>query len=99
MQLSVQSVLSTVPMVLMYVAMLCDISLSIWANLRILKAQLVALRSFGIDPRTTPAHRKYLMFTRLAKLTAAYVLLELTIHMSLTGRYESTSGSSCCSIS
>merc|ERR1719473_1835044 len=75
-------------MVLMYLAMLSDISLSIFANLRILKAQLMALRSFGIDPCTTPAHRKYIMFLRLAKFTALYVLLELTIHTAFTGRSE-----------
>lgn len=84
--LSMQSVLATVPMVMMYLAMLGDISLSILANLRILKAQLLALRSFGIDPCTTPAHRKYVMFVRLAKFTALYVLCELTIHLSFDGR-------------
>ena len=66
--------------------MLGDISLSIFANLRILKAQLLALRSFGIDPRTTPAHRKYVMFVRLAKYTALYVLGELVIHTAFTVR-------------
>merc|ERR1719231_872044 len=75
-------------MVLMYLAMLGDVVLSIFANLRILKAQLMALRSFGIDPCTTPAHRKYIMFLRLAKFTALYVLLELTIHTAFTGRSE-----------
>jgi hypothetical protein len=84
----VQSLVSTVPMVLMYLAMLGDVVLSIFANLRILKAQLMALRSFGIDPCTTPAHRKYIMFLRLAKFTALYVLLELTIHTAFTGRSE-----------
>ena len=91
-QLSVQTTVSMIPMVLMYVTMLGDVALSILANLRILKAQLMALRSFGIDPRTTPAHRKYQMFQRLALLTALYVLLELAIHLSfsegLTGRSD-----------
>ena len=84
----VQSVVSMVPMVAMYLAMLADVTLSIFANLRILKAQLMALRSFGIDPRTTPAHRKYQMFVRLALFTFLYVLLEMLIHLSFTGRSD-----------
>ena len=69
-----QSVVSMVPMVCMYLAMLADITFSILANLRILKAQLMALRSFGIDPRSTPAMTKYKMFVRLAAATVTGAL-------------------------
>jgi len=60
--------------------MLIDICMSIYSNLRILKAQLLVLRSFGVDPATTPVHRKYVMYVRLAKLTALYTALEITLH-------------------
>ena len=75
-----QSVVSMVPMVLMYLAMLADVALSIFANLRILKAQLMALRSFGIDPRSTPAHRKYQVHTCRAHMHM-HTALACTLHM------------------
>eukprot|EP00316_Scyphosphaera_apsteinii_P020189 CAMPEP_0119313406 /NCGR_PEP_ID=MMETSP1333-20130426/28978_1 /TAXON_ID=418940 /ORGANISM="Scyphosphaera apsteinii, Strain RCC1455" /LENGTH=671 /DNA_ID=CAMNT_0007318237 /DNA_START=28 /DNA_END=2043 /DNA_ORIENTATION=- len=83
-QLSLQSAVSLAPMVLMYLAILGDVALSILSNLRILKAQLLALHSFGIDPRTTPVHRKYRMFVSLAKFTSLFVLLEAAIHIAFT---------------
>ena len=88
-QMSLRSPLATVPMVIMYVAMLVEISWSIFNNLRILKAQLLALRSLGVDPRTTPAFTKYIMFKRLAYATALYAVLELVIHWTFSGgRFE-----------
>merc|ERR1719152_1109868 len=61
-QMSFQSPLANVPMVIMYIAMLIEIGWSIVNNLRILKAQLLALRALGVDPTTTPAFTKYRMF-------------------------------------
>jgi hypothetical protein len=81
-QLSMSSLISLVPMVIMYLVMLIDIAVSIYSNLRVLKAQLLVLRSFGIDPSTTPVHRKYIMFVRLAKGIAVYTLLEIALHTS-----------------
>ena len=93
-QMSLRSPLATVPMVIMYVAMLVEISWSIFNNLRILKAQLLALRSLGVDPRTTPAFTKYIMFKRLAYATALYAALELAIHWVFSGgRFEVRFGS------
>lgn len=79
-QLSMASIISLVPMVITYLLMLVNIVFSIFANLRVLKAQLIVLRSFGIDPSTTPVYRKYIMFVRLAKFTALYTVLEITVH-------------------
>merc|ERR1719152_475443 len=88
-QMSLQSPLATVPMVIMYVAMLVEISWSIFNNLRILKAQLLALRALGVDPLTTPALTKYRMFCRLAFATLLYASLELSIHWTFgDGRYD-----------
>jgi len=87
-QLSLQSPLAVIPMVIMYLAMLADISFAIVANLRILKAQLIALRSLGVDPITTPAYTKYMMFWKLAGFTAVYTMSELAIHWGFTGRYD-----------
>merc|ERR1719488_341058 len=85
-QMSLQSPLATVPMVIMYVAMLVEISWSIFNNLRILKAQLLALRALGVDPLTTPALTKY---RRLAAIVALYALLELLIHSIFShGKFE-----------
>lgn len=83
-QLSLQTIYSLVPMTMMYIAMIVDIALSIMANLRILKAQLLALRSLGVDPCTTPAYTKYKMFMRLAVLTAFYACCEVTVHVCFT---------------
>lgn len=86
-QLSVASVVALVPMVIMYLVMLVNIWLSINDNLRILKAQMFAIQSFGIDPRTTPVYTKYWMFRRLKVFTAMYVVFETAVHsiFSATG--------------
>jgi len=84
--LSLQSVVSLIPMVIMYMAMLTDIATSILANLRILKAQLLALYAFGIDPLSTPVYKKYRMFVNLARFTLLFVVLEAAIHAAFTSR-------------
>ena len=81
--LSVRSVLGTLPMILVYVVVLYDLVSSISANMRILKAQLLALHALGVDPRTTPAHKKYQMFARLMVLTLLYAALELVMHAAV----------------
>lgn len=78
-QLFLLTVASLVPMIVLYLVILIDIAASIFANLRVLKAQLIALRCFGIDPSTTPVHHKYVMFVRLAVLTVLYAGLKLTL--------------------
>ena len=87
-QMSLQSSLATVPMVIMYLAMLIEIAWSIFNNLRILKAQLLALRALGVDPTTTPALTKYRMYVKLAFAVALYALLELTIHSTFSDTHE-----------
>lgn len=84
-QMSMVSPLAAAPMVVMYLAMLAEIGWSIFNNLRILKAQLLALRTLGVDPTTTPALTKYRMFVRLALATLAYAGLEVVIHSLLSG--------------
>jgi hypothetical protein len=79
-QLFMSSLVSFVPLAVMCLVMLVDIVVSIFANLRVLKAQLIVLRSFGINPCTTPVHRKYVMFVRLAVFSAAYTMLEIALH-------------------
>merc|ERR1719456_1535736 len=71
-------------MVIMYLVMLANIWLSINDNLRILKAQMLAIHSFGIDPRTTPVYTKYWMFRRLKVFTALYVVFETVIHATFS---------------
>lgn len=88
-QMSLQTPLAMIPMVIMYVVMLIEISWSIINNLRILKAQLLALRALGVDPTTTPAYTKYKMFVKLAFATFSYAGLELAIHWTFSdGRFE-----------
>merc|ERR1719399_1697652 len=89
-QMSLPSPIATVPMVIMYLAMLLEIGWSIWINLRVLKAQILALRSLGVDPLTTPAHKKYMMFRRLAVFTALYAALELAVHWGFSNGSGST---------
>mmetsp|Transcript_20194 Transcript_20194/g.59567 ORF Transcript_20194/g.59567 Transcript_20194/m.59567 type:complete len:400 (-) Transcript_20194:360-1559(-) len=73
-----------IPILIAYVVMLVNVVFSIYTNLRILKSQLLAMSTLNIDPLSTPAYAKYLMFKRLALATAAYVIMELTIHISTT---------------
>ena len=87
-EMSVDSWLALAPMVLMYLIMLYEICSSILSNLRILKAQILALRSLGVDPLTTPAHTKYRMYCRLLGLVFVYALVETVLHWSYSaGRY------------
>ncbi|KAJ1628090.1 hypothetical protein T492DRAFT_162757 [Pavlovales sp. CCMP2436] len=81
-QLFGSTVLWMLPILIAYVIMFVNIIFSIFTNMRILKAQLLAMGLLSIDPATTPAYAKYLMFQRLALATAAYVCLELLIHLS-----------------
>jgi hypothetical protein len=69
------------PILLAYVLMFLNIVLSIHTNLRILKSQLLAMHSLNIEPLTTPAYAKYVMFQRLALATFAYVALELALRI------------------
>ena len=70
----------------MYAFILADVATSIYSNLRILKAQMLALRAFGVDPIDTPVHVKYRMFVRLSYITLVFVILELSIHRVFTGQ-------------
>ena len=70
----------------MYAFILADVATSIYSNLRILKAQMLALRAFGVDPIDTPVHVKYRMFVRLSYITLLFVILELSIHRVFTGQ-------------
>ena len=70
-----------VPMLLMWLLMLINVVGSTLTNLRFLKAQLIALRTFNIDATTTPVYTKYLMFRSLLASTAAYYLLDLALFL------------------
>jgi len=89
-QMSLQhSVLAQVPMIIMYTVMLFEIATSIWANLRILKGQLVALQEMlpSEQLQSTPVFKKYRMFVGLSVAVALYAYLEIMIH-SLLGEAE-----------
>ena len=75
-QLSMQSVVSMVPMVVMYLAMLADVSLSILANLRILKARLIAL--------TLALALALALTLTLALALTLTVTVTLTLNLTLT---------------
>ena len=64
-------------MLVMWLLMLINVAVSIMTNLRVLKAQLLAIRSFNVDATTTPAWVKYKMFRRLGLYVTAYYLLDL----------------------
>ena len=76
-QMSVRSMWALTPVLIMYSAMLLNVMLSILTNLRILKAQLLALRYLNIDATTTPAYTKYRMFVVLCRCASAYFLLDV----------------------
>ena len=47
--------------------MLINVMSSVLTNLRILKAQLLALRTLNVDATTTPAYTKFKMFVSLCR--------------------------------
>jgi hypothetical protein len=53
-------------------------------NLRILKSQLLALRTFNLDATTTPAYTKYRMFSSLLLYTAFYYVADLALFVVAT---------------
>ena len=55
---------------------------SILTNLRVLKAQLLALRALNIDATTTPVYVKYRMFAWLLVYTTLYFLANLAIQIT-----------------
>ena len=71
-------VLSVVPLLVMWLLMLINVIGSILTNLRYLKAQLLALRSFNIDATTTPAYTKYRMFQSLLASCVLYYILDVS---------------------
>ena len=75
-QLSLRHALRLVPMMTMWLAMLINIMSATITNLRVLKAQLLAIRSFNVDATTTPAFTKYQMYRSLLWCTAAYFLFD-----------------------
>ena len=70
---------AVIPMLVMWSAMLVNVIASILANLRVLKAQLLALRTFNVDATTTPAFTKYRMFVTLLVCTVLYYVMDITI--------------------
>jgi hypothetical protein len=73
-----------IPIIAAYIVMLANAAVATWTNLRILKAQLLAMAQYNINPLSTPAYVKYVMFQRLAMATGAYVVMELLIHITLS---------------
>ena len=81
--MSLQTAVSQIPMIIMYLAMLGEISSSVHANVTILSSQLHALRNLEVlsDPTATPVHMKLRMFQVLAGCVGLYACLEVTIHV------------------
>jgi hypothetical protein len=65
-------------------AMLVNVVSSNLTNLRILKSQLLALRTFNLDATTTPAYTKYRMFSSLLLYTAFYYVADLALFVVAT---------------
>ena len=78
-QLSGRGFAAVVPALIMFVAMLVNVVSSIITNLRVLKAQLLALRSFNIDATTTPAYTKYKMFAVLLVAAVLYFFADIAL--------------------
>ncbi len=57
-QISIEGYGAYVPMLVLYALMLAAIMAAVVSNLRVLKAQLLALRLYNIDATTTPAFTK-----------------------------------------
>lgn len=78
-QLSIGGWLAAIPQLVMWTTLLMIIFSSVLTNLRVLKAQLLALRAFNIDATTTPAYTKYQMFQVLLLSTAAYFACDIAL--------------------
>ena len=81
--MSLQTPASQVPMIIMYLAMLAEISSSVHANITILSSQLDALRNLEVlsDTTATPVFAKLRSFQVLAGCVGVYACLEVTIHV------------------
>ena len=78
-QLSIGGLLSAIPQLLVWFGLLVVVLSAVITNLRVLKAQLLALRSFNIDATTTPAFTKYSMFAWLLVFASIYFGLDITL--------------------
>ena len=58
-----------------YAALVVVVYVEAWSNSRVLKAQLLMIRSQGIEPTTTPAYAKFKLFTRLRRYLVLYFAL------------------------
>ena len=83
-QMSVTRMAALLPAVVSTLMMLAYVVSSVVTNLRVLKAQLLVLRSFNIDATTTPAFIKYHMFVALAFYTTAYFLVMIGLIVAQT---------------
>ena len=72
---------AVVPMLVAWFLMLLNVAGSVTVNLRVLKAQLLALRSFNVDATSTPAFAKYRMFRGLGLAVAAYYVADLALFL------------------
>ena len=78
-----------VPVTLMYLAILVEITISIRDNIRQLGGQVERLRSLGIDdPTATPVYLKWRMYQHLAVAVFLYASLELVIHSTFSNRHD-----------
>jgi len=84
-QLSIGGWLAAIPQLLMWFILLHIILSSALTNLRIIKAQLLALRTFNIDATTTPAYTKYRMFWVLLLSTTVYLTLDVILFIIAHG--------------
>jgi hypothetical protein len=81
-QMSASRLAALVPALLALLAMLICVVGSILTNLRVLKAQLLAMRSFNVDATTTPAYTKYRMFGWLLLYASVYFVATTALLIS-----------------
>ena len=74
--------------------MLFNVMTAILTNLRVLKAQLIALSVFNIDATTTPAYTKYRMFTHVFWASALYFGADICLFVAGIVSDESGTGPS-----
>ena len=94
-QMSVTRLVSLVPVLVATLMMLLYVVSSVVTNLRVLKAQLLVLRSFNVDATTTPAYLKFRMYRALAVYTTVVSAPHLHAPLTPPGNHPPRARSSC----
>ena len=83
---AIGSIFAAIPMLVVWVVVLVGVLSAVLTNLRVLKAQLLALRSFNIDATTTPVYTKYRMYQKLLVYTTLYYTADLGLYALASAR-------------